>query len=50
MDDVSIHKTRMRLGETLGEKIRRLRPDLDIDVIIPIPDTRAMPRNPWPTS
>jgi len=32
-------KTRMRQGETLAKKIRRLRPDLDIDVIIPIPDT-----------
>jgi amidophosphoribosyltransferase len=29
----------MRQGETLARKIRSLRPELDIDVIIPIPDT-----------
>jgi len=39
MDGISIYKTRMRQGETLARKIRRLRPELDIDVIIPIPDT-----------
>jgi amidophosphoribosyltransferase len=39
MDEISVYKTRMRQGEALGKKIRRLRPDLQIDVIIPIPDT-----------
>ncbi len=39
MDEISVYKTRMRQGEALGKKIRRLRPDLHIDVIIPIPDT-----------
>src|SRR6476619_2069718 len=39
MDDVSVHKARMRMGVKLGEKILRLRPDHDIDVVIPIPDT-----------
>ncbi len=39
MDGISIYKTRMRQGEALARKIRRLRPELDIDVIIPIPDT-----------
>ena len=39
MDDVSVHKARMRMGQKLGEKIQRLRPDHDIDVVIPIPDT-----------
>jgi amidophosphoribosyltransferase len=29
----------MRMGVKLGEKIQRLRPDHDIDVVIPIPDT-----------
>jgi amidophosphoribosyltransferase len=29
----------MRQGEALARKVRRLRPDLDVDVIIPIPDT-----------
>ena len=39
MDSISIYKTRMRQGEKLAHKIRRLRRELDIDVIIPIPDT-----------
>lgn len=39
MDNISVHKARMRMGVTLGEKILRLRPDHDIDSVIPIPDT-----------
>jgi amidophosphoribosyltransferase len=39
MDDVNVHKARMRMGVTLGEKILRLRPDHDIDTVIPIPDS-----------
>jgi amidophosphoribosyltransferase len=39
MDEVSVHKARMRMGVTLGKKILRLRPDHDIDTVIPIPDT-----------
>jgi amidophosphoribosyltransferase len=39
MDGISVYKTRMRQGAALAKKIRRERPDLDIDVIIPIPDT-----------
>ncbi|HZX76606.1 amidophosphoribosyltransferase [Lysobacter sp.] len=39
MDEVSVHKARMRMGQKLGEKILRLRPDHDIDTVIPIPDT-----------
>ncbi|MBN8211737.1 MAG: amidophosphoribosyltransferase [Xanthomonadales bacterium] len=39
MDEISVHKARMRMGVTLGEKIQRLRPKHDIDVVIPIPDT-----------
>ncbi|MFT6955477.1 MAG: amidophosphoribosyltransferase [Halieaceae bacterium] len=39
MDGISVYKTRMRQGETLGKKIMALRPDHDIDVVIPIPDT-----------
>lgn len=39
MDDISVHKARMRMGVTLGEKILRERPDHDIDVVIPIPDS-----------
>ncbi|RNF81848.1 amidophosphoribosyltransferase [Montanilutibacter psychrotolerans] len=39
MDDISVHKARMRMGQKLGEKILRLMPDHDIDTVIPIPDT-----------
>ena len=39
IDDISVHKARMRMGVALGEKILRLRPNHDIDVVIPIPDT-----------
>jgi amidophosphoribosyltransferase len=39
MDGISVYKTRMRQGEALARKIRKMRPDLSIDVIIPIPDT-----------
>jgi len=39
MDGVSVYKTRMRQGEALAKKILAERPDHDIDVVIPIPDT-----------
>ena len=39
IEDISVHKARMRMGVALGEKILRERPDHDIDVVIPIPDT-----------
>ncbi len=39
MDGISIYKTRMRQGERLAHKILRERPEHDIDVVIPIPDT-----------
>ncbi len=39
MEDVSVYKARLRMGERLAEKIRRLRPDHHIDSVIPIPDT-----------
>jgi amidophosphoribosyltransferase len=39
IDNISVHKARMRMGEALAAKIARLRPDHDIDVVIPIPDT-----------
>jgi amidophosphoribosyltransferase len=34
-----VYKARLRMGEKLAEKVKRLRPDHDIDVVIPIPDT-----------
>ncbi|HUH38343.1 MAG TPA: amidophosphoribosyltransferase [Spongiibacteraceae bacterium] len=39
MDGVSVYKSRLRQGEKLAAKIRRLWPDHDIDVVIPIPDS-----------
>jgi amidophosphoribosyltransferase len=39
IDDTSVYKARLRMGEKLADKIRRVRPDHDIDVVIPIPDT-----------
>ncbi len=39
IDKVSVYKARMRMGDKLAERILRLRPDHDIDVVIPIPDT-----------
>ncbi len=39
MDSISVYKARLRMGEKLAEKVARLRPDHDIDVVIPIPDT-----------
>ncbi len=39
IDGVSVYETRLRMGERLAEKIRRQWQHLDIDVVIPIPDT-----------
>ncbi|MGB0732616.1 MAG: amidophosphoribosyltransferase [Pontibacterium sp.] len=39
IDKVSVHKARMRMGIKLAEKVQRERPEHDIDVVIPIPDT-----------
>src|SRR5262245_53779768 len=39
IDNISVYKARLRMGELLAEKIRRVRPDHGIDVVIPIPDT-----------
>lgn len=39
IDGVSIHRSRMHMGEALANKIRDEWPEHDIDVVIPIPDT-----------
>jgi amidophosphoribosyltransferase len=39
IDNISVYRARMRMGDKLAEKILRERPDHDIDVVIPIPDT-----------
>ncbi|EAS44701.1 amidophosphoribosyltransferase [Photobacterium profundum] len=39
MDKVSVYSARVCMGQKLGEKIKREWDDLDIDVVIPIPET-----------
>jgi len=39
IDGISVYETRLRMGESLAEKIRRDYSHLDIDVVIPIPDS-----------
>lgn len=39
IDGVSVYKSRLRMGQTLVQKILRDMPEHDIDVVIPIPDT-----------
>jgi amidophosphoribosyltransferase len=39
IDNVSVYKSRLRMGEKLAEKILRENKNHDIDVVIPIPDT-----------
>ena len=39
IDNISVYKARLRMGEALARKILKERPDHDIDVVIPIPDT-----------
>lgn len=39
IDELSVYKSRLRMGEQLAGKIVRDFPDHDIDVVIPIPDT-----------
>ncbi len=39
IDGISVYKSRLRMGDMLARKIRRVFPQHDIDVVIPIPDT-----------
>jgi amidophosphoribosyltransferase len=39
IDDVSVYKARLRMGERLADRILEAWPNHDIDVVIPIPDT-----------
>ena len=39
IDGISVYETRLNMGEHLAEKIRKAMPHLDIDVVIPIPDS-----------
>jgi amidophosphoribosyltransferase len=39
IDGISVYETRLRMGESLADKIKRQYSHLDIDVVIPIPDS-----------
>ncbi|MBA3754853.1 MAG: amidophosphoribosyltransferase [Nitrosomonas sp.] len=39
MDGISVYETRLNMGEYLAEKIKKSMRHLDIDVVIPIPDS-----------
>lgn len=39
LEGISVHHSRMLMGIKLAQKVKRERPDHDIDVVIPIPDT-----------
>jgi amidophosphoribosyltransferase len=39
IDEISVYKARMRMGSKLAEQIIKQKPDHDIDVVIPIPDS-----------
>ncbi len=39
IDDISVYKSRLRMGEKLAQQIQTNWPNHDIDVVIPVPDT-----------
>ncbi|WP_432720325.1 amidophosphoribosyltransferase [Jeongeupia wiesaeckerbachi] len=39
IDGISVHEARLKMGEQLADKVREMVPEMDIDVVIPIPDT-----------
>jgi amidophosphoribosyltransferase len=39
IDGVSVYESRLHMGRHLAEKIKRTMPGLEVDVVIPVPDT-----------
>jgi amidophosphoribosyltransferase len=39
IDGVSVYESRLHMGRHLADKIKRTQPGLDVDVVIPVPDT-----------
>ena len=39
IDNISVYKSRLRMGEKLAEKIKSIWPEEMIDVVMPVPDT-----------
>ena len=39
IDGVSVYETRLNMGQQLADKIKRTMPGLEIDVVVPVPDT-----------
>ena len=39
IDQISVYKARLKMGEKLADRIKEKYPENDIDVVIPIPDT-----------
>ena len=39
LSGVSVYKARLNMGRKLGERIRRDHPDLQVDAIVPVPDS-----------
>jgi len=39
IDGVSVYESRVKMGEYLADRVKLTHPDLDVDVVIPIPDS-----------